>query len=246
MLNWLLPATCAGCGRRTAQGLCPACCAAIRRPPGVRPPVGLDEWYAAGIYEGPLREAIARLKYRNARATLGLLVALADAALPGDLRVGRVTWVPASEGRRRRGGFDHAALLAEALARARDLPVGALLTRLDRGAQTQRAPRDRHAGPRLSCTEAPPRSVLLVDDVATTGATMRNAAATLHGEGCERVIGVTVARTLLKGALGPPETPQGRAAAQSPHPGSLGKERRSWKSEPPDRVRIRSQLKESP
>lgn len=193
----MFPARCAGCGVRAPIGLCGGCLVTLRPAPARPPPMGIDAWYAALAYEGATREAVARLKYRNARAPLALLVAMVDAVLP-PLHADAVTWPPTTAQRRRHRGFDHAELLARALARRRGVAARPLLRRLDGDAQTGRGASTRRDGPAFAAAAAPPRTVLLVDDVATTGATLRNAARALRAQGCERVIGATVARTLLK------------------------------------------------
>ncbi|MBI2168776.1 MAG: hypothetical protein HYU28_04640 [Actinobacteria bacterium] len=58
--------------------------------------------------------------------------------------------------------------------------------------------------------------MLIIDDVATTGATLRNAATALRSKGCERVIGATVARTLLKSPSPPSEKAEERGVAPTP------------------------------
>lgn len=196
----VFPVQCAGCGERAAAGLCPACIASARVAPPAAAPEGLDACCAALIYEGAVREAVARIKYRNARAPIDLLAAFMDSVLPVTVVADVVTWIPASRERRHRRGFDHAELLARAMARRRRLPARALLRRLEGAPQTARPHADRLVGPSLATRLGAmiPRRVLLVDDVVTTGATLRNAASALRGEGCETVIGVVVARTLLK------------------------------------------------
>ena len=107
--------------------------------------------------------------------------------------------VPAHRGRRRRRGFDAAALLAAALAGRTGLPLAPCLRRVDRGrrqvgrgpgAPAQRRPLRGGAG------GAPPRAALLVDDVHTTGATLDACARALKAGGAEAVAAVTYARTL--------------------------------------------------
>jgi predicted amidophosphoribosyltransferase len=105
--------------------------------------------------------------------------------------------VPADPGRRRRRGEDHAGLLAAGVASALGLPAAALLSR-PRSTPAQhllgRAARGRQPLPALAAPS--PRRVLLVDDVHTTGATLRGAAEVLRGGGAERVAVLTALRTL--------------------------------------------------
>src|SRR5688572_25198684 len=72
MLDVLFPVACAVCGVLGASP-CAACLQALRRPPPLPPPPGVDRLVALLAYEGAGRELVARLKYRNARAALGWL-----------------------------------------------------------------------------------------------------------------------------------------------------------------------------
>jgi predicted amidophosphoribosyltransferase len=140
---------------------------------------------------------------------------LAGGHLPLDLRAGAplaggyrpdgraaplaVIPVPAHRGRRRRRGFDPAALLAAALAGRTGLPLASCLRRVDRGRRQVGAGRAlrRSAGRfEAALVAAPPLAALLVDDVHTTGATLDACARALKAGGAEVVAAVTYARTL--------------------------------------------------
>jgi predicted amidophosphoribosyltransferase len=192
----VFPGVCPGCGT-TAEPVCARCAATLVSAPEAPPPPGVDAWAAAFAYAGVARELVARLKYRNARAASGwLAAATARAALTLDLSGAVVTWVPTTPGRQRRRGFDHAELLARATASELGLPVVELLRRLPGPAQTGRPRSERRVGPRYAPRgRRIPASVLLVDDVSTTGATLSAAAATLRAQGARNVRAVTVART---------------------------------------------------
>jgi predicted amidophosphoribosyltransferase len=188
----LLPAACPGCG---AQGtaLCPRCAAALAPPPGLPPPPGIDACIALLAYDGPGRQLVARLKYRNERAALGrLAAALAAASPPGDV----VTWVPTTPERRRERGFDQAELLARRVARRLRAPCRRLLRRHPGPAQTGRTRAERRAAPPSFTARRPAGgTVLLVDDVVTTGATASAAARALRAAGADRVVLLAAART---------------------------------------------------
>jgi predicted amidophosphoribosyltransferase len=107
-----------------------------------------------------------------------------------------VTWAPTTPAHRRARGFDHAELLARAVGRRAGLPVRALLTRLPGPPQTGARREERKVGPRFRARpDAIHRSILLVDDIVTTGATLTASAAALRRGGAATVTGLAAART---------------------------------------------------
>jgi predicted amidophosphoribosyltransferase len=110
---------------------------------------------------------------------------------------GTIVAVPPAPSRLRRRGFDPAGELAGALAERLEAPLCRCLRRRGSGRQVgrRRAERLGHP-PRIEALETAPASVLLVDDVLTTGATLSACAQALRGAGAVRVVAVTFARRL--------------------------------------------------
>ena len=155
---------------------------------------GLHQVWSRWPHEGDHAALIHELKYGRATGVVSELAdALAAIAPPAD----RVTWVPCSPSRRRQRGFDQSELLARAVARRLGVRAARRLRRVDDTAQTSRSLTDRVAGPEFVALgrrlrRAP--TIVLIDDVLTTGSTLRRAASELRGLGAGSVIGLTVTR----------------------------------------------------
>jgi len=193
LIDALFPVACAGCGRR-GDAVCEPCARTLTPAPAAPPPAFVDDWFALYAYEGVARELVARIKYRNTRAIVPSFArSIANiAARRWDVDV--VTWAPTTPARRRARGFDHAEHLARVIARDMHVRAAPLLTRTTTHAQTGRPLSERHHG---VVFRARPSigSIMVVDDVATTGATMRAAARALRDAGARRVVVATIART---------------------------------------------------
>jgi predicted amidophosphoribosyltransferase len=157
-------------------------------------------------FGGALRDAIVAAKYlpdeRRARRLArfwGDHLAQHPLAVPDGTEA--VTFVPSHWRRRLWRGFDFSPLLAEAIAAQLRLPVVDTL-RCSRheaplSAAQSRQQRETRAGGRYElrvAAEAIPRKLVLVDDVVTTGATLRAARAPLEQAGAE-LAAVALART---------------------------------------------------
>lgn len=192
VLDLLLAGECPGCGAVGAEP-CAACVAAMDRSPPVPVPASLDRCRALLAYEGPAREVVARLKYRNRRATLGwLATGIARLVPAGEVDV--VTWAPTSAERRRQRGYDQAELLARRVARRTGLPCRSLLRREPGPPQTGRDLAARARGPSFAarCALGGCR-VAIVDDVVTTGATLDAAGRALRAAGAGWLMGLAAA-----------------------------------------------------
>ena len=188
-LPWLRGHRCPRCALPRHRGGCPASGAAF------------DRAWAPLAHEGAARQLVHALKFRAALPVAGLMAAHMAANLPADFRPPplAVVPVPPHAGRRRRRGFDPAALLAAALAARAGLPVSACLKRADRGRRQVGAGRGvRRSAGRFAAfvTAPPPAAVVLVDDVHTTGATLDVCARALKEGGVHWVGAATYVRTL--------------------------------------------------
>lgn len=193
----LFAPACAACHApldpRRIGPVCAHCWSSIRRAPAT------DDARAAGIYEGPLRHIIHALKYRGQSSLARPLGALMREAAGDWLEDAVVVPVPLHPWRSLRRGFNQADLLACTLGR----PVWRPLRRHRLGRPQAGLPADERRANvsnvyvmrRGRCRHLP-ATVVLVDDVLTTGATAEACAQVLRAAGVPTVRVLTAARTL--------------------------------------------------
>lgn len=183
------------CCNEAGPDLCATCRFALASSPAVRPAAGVA---AALTFDGAARQAILALKFANRRGVARHLAGLAvdRLGLERRPRFDVVTWAPTSVGRARRRGYDQAELLARHVARELGVPCRRLLYRCHGDPQAGRGRAERLAGPAFrSRRPGRPLRVLVVDDVVTTGATLRMAAEVLRAAGVAEVVTVAIAAT---------------------------------------------------
>ena len=168
---------------------------------------GIQILRACWPHEGDAAELVRQLKYH--RITTGVTT-IADAMAmiaPDPITVSMLTWVPCTPQRHRVRGFDQSELLARALARRLRRRAVPCLRRLDSQPQTARSRQGRFNGPQL--VHSPKRrsihgQVLVVDDVCTTGSTLKTAATVLNAAGAKAIVAIvaTVAATITRDSSG--------------------------------------------
>ena len=199
VVTGLLPTLCAACGRSCRPGglLCTRC---ARRLAGAEPlsgggPPGLDRVWSSAAHEGVARDLVTALQPRQLLPVAELIAERIEWLAPANLLSGAIVPVPTARLRTLARGFDPAAEVAASLAQRLDEPLRPCLIRGGGGRQVgkRRAERIGHP-PRVSTRGEVTRSVLLVDDVLTTGATLSACAGALRGAGAIRVAAITFTR----------------------------------------------------
>ena len=161
--------------------------------------VAFESAQGAVCYRGPGRVLVRAWKEHGLRRLAFIAADLVVAGVPRPA-ADVITYIPPDDDRSLKRGHQPARDLADALGARWGLPVEALLRRtrpVARQTELSRAERRRNVrgafaarGPRV------PATVVLVDDVYTTGATVDAAAAALRAAGAARVVVVTFARTV--------------------------------------------------
>ena len=217
-LDFVFPIHCAGCGREGGV-ICGQCVDGLERlttpycrvcaDPGVnglcrwcgQSPPGFDSLRSPFRFEEPVRDAIHRLKYKGERASAGLLAGLMAEYLEGSpVPADALVPTPLHPRRFRSRGYNQSALLARELGKRITLPVREdLLIRVRNPrpqveTQSQQERRENVADNFACQTDAAGLTVLLIDDVATTGSTLSECATALKAAGATRVHALTLAR----------------------------------------------------
>jgi ComF family protein len=222
-VDWIFPPTCGGCGKvgerwcitcqqnlsRVSGPICQRCgeplavggicgeCSA--NPPAVK------ALRSFGIYEGSLRNAIRQMKYKR---DIGLGEALSKhlIELYNDQKweIDLIVPVPLSSRRMRERGYNQAGLLARPLSYAigKSFLAGAILRKRETRSQVGLNASERKANTagafQARETFVRGKVVLVIDDVATTGATINACAQALCDAGSKAVYGLTLARAVVK------------------------------------------------
>jgi len=162
--------------------------------------LGFDAAYSFGAYEGVLRDLIHLFKYARIRPLERPLGEMLASAIPRDRTFDAVIPVPLHWRRRLQRGFNQSRLLGAAAARRYGVPVVEALRRgratAAQAGLTNARRRENVAGAfTVKRKEAVAgRTILLVDDVMTTGATASACAAALKRAGARYVALLTLAR----------------------------------------------------
>lgn len=206
LCDLLYPPKCMLCGRllRDSEAvLCGRCGHELpewdnapRRVPGY------ERCAAAFVYEEPIRGSILRFKFHGMQTYAVQFARWMAVRVRGELRTSFdfVTWTPCSRRRRWSRGFDQAELLAKALARELDLearptlekfrhrpPQSKTKTAAKRRANVQGAYR------LLPGADVRSRTVLVVDDILTTGATLGECGRILRQAGAKDLYAAVIA-----------------------------------------------------
>lgn len=184
------PPFCPRCGRPGWAIECPDCL--------TEPLYALDGRRSAYPYAQTAQRLVSALKYQSVAMAAEALADGMAAIAPAGMDM--IVPVPLHSRRRRHRGYNQAEVLGRALACRMGLPVVDAVVR-NRSTRTQtelsRTERAQNVSGAFSpLLDVAGRSILLVDDVLTTGATAEACAAALKEGGAKRVLLLTAARAV--------------------------------------------------
>ena len=209
LLNLLYPPRCPFC-RKFLDGHARICTQCLKKLPYLpeemqdRRLKNIDGCYSALYYRGSVRESIHRYKFGNTPSYAECYAPLlADCADRNGISCDIVTWAPLSRKRLRSRGYDQARLLAQPLAAHLGVPCERLLVKT-RNIRAQSGTKDvqtrmtnvKDAYAIAGGVDLVGKTVLLVDDIVTSGATLGECAGVLRRAGAEKIFALTLACTM--------------------------------------------------
>ncbi|MDR0928214.1 MAG: ComF family protein [Oscillospiraceae bacterium] len=192
----LSPPFCPRCGRPGWSMVCPDC--------SLAPPTALDARISAYAYRDTAGALVRALKYQHVQPAARALADGMLACRPKG-RFDALVPVPLHRRRMRQRGFNQADMLCAVLSEATGLPIWRALARIHatrtqtrlNQEQRQENVRGAFAADSEEVISVQGASLLLVDDVMTTGATAESCAQALKAAGAARVVLWTAARAGL-------------------------------------------------
>lgn len=183
---------CLACGGLTGakHGICHTCKPSYRRA------------WCVGERAAALHRLIEQYKFYRAQDASRVLVDLLDATLPVLPANTVIVPIPTLRAHIRQRGYDHITLITHELAYRRSVVTKSYLTRLTATQQlgASRKQRLKQASEAFACNDTLEAAIpyLIIDDVATTGATLEYAARTLKSAGAREIWVASISRQALK------------------------------------------------
>ncbi len=191
IISAIAPFSCLEC-RAEGAILCTACQAALPANTLVDKTTDRSDYMAVTPYRDVAKDLVHALKFGRARAAADCIAhTMANRIAPPE-GSWLVTYIPTAQQRVRLRGYDQAQLIAKHFARYKGLPHASLLARtgVTRQVGSNRNERLQQAHTLFRAKHQPliaDTSIILVDDVITTGASMQAAADVLMGAGAQVV-----------------------------------------------------------
>ncbi len=203
-LDLIFPPYCVSC-QKSGQFLCSKCYNRLefysQSLPLITKPENLNQILVLGRHQAPLNRLIIACKYQQVRQIGVFLARLVYRHLtlpPVDL----ITYVPTSSKRLRQRGFNQAQVIAQKLSQLVNKPCFKLINKEQASHHQARLNRERRMQNLKLCfsphenliklKKVQQITVLLVDDVITTGATLNQCAKILRAAGIKEIKGLAI------------------------------------------------------
>ncbi len=203
LLSLFFPRRCLGCGKPVEADRC--FCSGCRKWELAEPSLKRLEAFLPGgrsflcvsalPYREGIRNALYRFKFRGKRGLADPFAQLMAAAAEKEGLLQKdtvIAFVPMDKKHRRQRGYNQSEELAKALGKRTGLPVKRLLerTQLKNSTQHTLSAKERRRnvkGAYRAAGDVKGKRILLVDDIVTTGATLRECAAVLYKAGAGEI-----------------------------------------------------------
>lgn len=158
----------------------------------------LLEYRAPFSYSDTYRKKLLKFKFKGAKS-LGLYFSLlmAETAVKFDRSFDIISYVPMTKKAVRKRGYNQSEILARGLSRYIGIPVVKAINKtknnLPQRTLDSKQRKENVKGAFSVCTEIKGKSVLLVDDIITTGSTISECAGILYDAGASSVYGICAA-----------------------------------------------------
>jgi competence protein ComFC len=223
VLDWIFPPECPGC-KTIGTRFCEPCRSSIKQIKGpicpvcgepgsserickdcLQEPPGFDMMRSFALFDGPIRESLHRLKYNN-DIGLGEVLApfLVELFASLSWQVDVVTAVPLSRERYRARGYNQAECIARPFAAMIQIPYSSSAVKrlINTRSQIDLSASERRENVSgafyANSSQVDLKSVIIIDDVSTTGSTISECARALKLAGAKGVYALTLARAPLK------------------------------------------------
>ena len=206
LLDLLFPPKCIFCRKLLRAGrrvCCDPCPEELTGKTRWRQGVFFQRCCVPLVYEGSVRDAIIRFKFKDQPGYATEFGRILGQCIGQELKgqYDLITWIPVSEARLKKRGYDQAMLLAMSAAlELGDVAVETLKKAMDNPAQSSMEGAEARKSNVLGAYRVPDpvlvqgKRVLLIDDVVTTGATLDEASRMLLEAGAVEVVAAALAQ----------------------------------------------------
>lgn len=161
--------------------------------------MGIDGSFSAFNYEGSPKDAILAMKFKN-RPEYAEHLAYFLAKQIGSYKFDCITFVPMHDKKKKKRGYNQAELLAKHLAQELNIPCKTLLVKIKESEEQHTLSLEKRkynvvgSYAVMNTTEISGKCILLVDDILTTGATVKECSKMLKTYRAKKVYSATICR----------------------------------------------------